>query len=88
MHDDYRIAYLRSHLQACRQEIRDGVELLGYCAWSLTDILSWLNGYQKRYGFVYVDRDETDARDLRRVRKDSFFWYPRAIASGGEDLGG
>lgn len=41
--------------------MQDGVELLGYCAWSFTDILSWLNGYQKRYGFVYVERDEQGA---------------------------
>ena len=70
-------------MQACRQAISDGVPLLGYCAWSFTDILSWLNGYQKRYGFVYVDRDERDPRTLRRLRKDSFFWYRDLIASGG-----
>ena len=83
IHDVYRIDYLRSHLRACQAAISDGVALLGYCAWSFTDILSWLNGYQKRYGFVYVDRDETDARDLRRLRKDSFHWYREVIASNG-----
>ncbi|NWK78935.1 glycoside hydrolase family 1 protein [Aquitalea sp. LB_tupeE] len=86
VHDDYRIDYLRSHLAACQQAISDGVNLLGYCAWSFTDILSWLNGYQKRYGFVYVDRDEQDCRSLQRIRKDSFFWYQRVIASGGACL--
>ena len=86
IHDDYRIAYLRDHLVACREAISDGVQLLGYCAWSFTDILSWLNGYQKRYGFVYVDRDEQDAKDLRRIRKDSFHWYREVIASGGTKL--
>jgi hypothetical protein len=60
VNDDYRIAYLHSHLKACQEAMQDGVELLGYCAWSFTDILSWLNGYQKRYGFVYVDRDEQE----------------------------
>jgi 6-phospho-beta-glucosidase len=83
VHDDYRIDYLRSHVQACRDAIADGVTLLGYCAWSFTDILSWLNGYQKRYGFVYVDRDERDERTLRRVRKDSFQWYRQVIVSNG-----
>jgi len=86
VHDDYRIDYLRRHIEACRDAISDGVQLLGYCAWSFTDILSWLNGYQKRYGLVYVNRDERDPRDLRRIRKDSFHWYRRVIASGGQDL--
>lgn len=84
--DDYRIAYLKDHLSACQQAISDGVELIGYCAWSFTDVLSWLNGYQKRYGFVYVDRDELDARTLRRIRKDSFHWYRKLIANRGAGL--
>ena len=84
--DDYRITYLKSHLAACQQAISDGVELLGYCAWSFTDVLSWLNGYQKRYGFVYVDRDEQDAWTLRRIRKDSFYWYQKVIAENGAGL--
>jgi len=83
IHDTYRIAYLREHIAACRQAISDGVELLGYCAWSFTDVLSWLNGYQKRYGLVYINRDEQDARDLRRIRKDSFYWYEALIARNG-----
>ncbi|WP_279630593.1 family 1 glycosylhydrolase [Caballeronia arationis] len=62
------------------------MQLLGYCAWSLTDILSWLNGYQKRYGFVYVDRDEANEKDLRRIAKDSFYWYRDVIASNGKKL--
>jgi 6-phospho-beta-glucosidase len=48
--------------------------------------LSWLNGYQKRYGFVYVDRDETNEKDLRRIPKDSFHWYRDVIASNGTKL--
>lgn len=47
--------------------------MLGYCTWSFTDLLSWLNGYGKRYGFVYVDRDEEEEVVWKRVRKDSFF---------------
>ncbi|GJM74025.1 hypothetical protein HMSSN036_62410 [Paenibacillus macerans] len=86
IHDDYRIDYLRSHISAIQDAITDGVEVIGYCSWSFTDLLSWLNGYQKRYGFVYVDRDETDAKELRRIKKDSFYWYKQVIASHGEQL--
>ena len=85
VHDDYRIAYLKAHILACREAITDGVDLLGYCTWSFTDLLSWLNGYQKRYGFVYINREETDLKDLRRVRKDSFHWYRRVIESNGTE---
>ena len=77
--DHYRIAYLQSHIEQCQHAITDGVELLGYCVWSFTDLLSWLNGYQKRYGLVYVNRDETDQRDLRRIPKRSFYWYRDVI---------
>ncbi len=85
VHDDYRIDYLRSHVKACQEALQDGVELLGYCAWSFTDILSWLNGYQKRYGFVFVERDEQGG-SLRRLKKDSFYWYQTVISSGGKTL--
>ncbi|WP_153463843.1 glycoside hydrolase family 1 protein [Sediminibacillus terrae] len=81
--DDYRIDYIKSHLQQCQQAITDGVDLLGYCVWSFTDLLSWLNGYQKRYGFVYVNRDEEGEKDLRRIRKNSFFWYQQVISENG-----
>lgn len=84
--DDYRIAYLREHLVQVQGAISDGVEVLGYCSWSFTDLLSWLNGYQKRYGFVYVDRDEENEHELKRIKKDSFYWYQRVIASHGEAL--
>ena len=84
VHDAYRIVYLQNHVLACQQAISDGVQLLGYCAWSFTDILSWLNGYQKRYGFVYIDRDEQSPRTLQRIRKQSFFWYQALIAKNGD----
>ena len=48
--------------------------------------LSWLNGYQKRYGFVYVDRDEEDEKELKRYKKDSFYWYKEVIKSNGNNL--
>jgi 6-phospho-beta-glucosidase len=86
VNDEYRIAYLRSHLEQCRQAISDGVDLLAYCVWSFTDLLSWLNGYQKRYGLVYVNRDESDQKDLRRVRKRSFYWYRDVIRTNGQNV--
>lgn len=86
IHDEYRIEYLKAHIKACREAITDGVELLGYCTWSFTDLLSWLNGYQKRYGFVYVDRDETDSGSLNRYKKDSFYWYKEVIKNNGSNI--
>jgi 6-phospho-beta-glucosidase len=84
--DDYRIRYLASHLSECKTAISEGVRLIGFCAWSFTDLLSWLNGYQKRYGFVYVRRTETDDLDLKRIRKKSFGWYRDVIRRRGETL--
>lgn len=86
IHDDYRINYLNDHIVAIQEAITDGVDVLGYCTWSFTDLLSWLNGYQKRYGFVYVDRDEDDEKELARYKKDSFYWYKQLIASNGGTL--
>ncbi|SFQ40746.1 glycoside hydrolase family 1 protein [Salibacterium halotolerans] len=86
INDDYRIAYIESHLRQCREAITDGVELLGYCTWSFTDLLSWLNGYQKRYGFIYINRDEDSEKDLRRIKKKSFYWYKSVIENNGENL--
>lgn len=84
IHDTYRIDYLRQHLDACLLAMEDGVELIGYCPWSFMDLLSSHQGFRKRYGFVYVDRDEMDAKELKRIRKDSFAWYQAVIQSNGE----
>ncbi|WP_342540837.1 glycoside hydrolase family 1 protein [Heyndrickxia sp. FSL K6-6286] len=86
IHDDYRIEFLRSHVEACGLAILDGVDLIGYCTWSFTDLLSWLNGYQKRYGFVYVNRDEHGEKDSRRIKKKSFYWYKEVITSNGQTI--
>lgn len=86
VHDDYRIEYIKEHIKAIQDAISDGVAVLGYCTWSFTDLLSWLNGYQKRYGFVYIDRDENSEKELKRIPKDSFYWYQKVIRSNGEDL--
>lgn len=86
VNDDYRIAFIRRHLEECQQAITDGVDLLGYCVWSYTDLLSWLNGYQKRYGFVYINRNEDSEEDMRRIRKQSYFWYKNVIRTNGKEL--
>ncbi|MFC4737902.1 glycoside hydrolase family 1 protein [Bacillus daqingensis] len=86
IHDDYRIDYLAAHLREIGSALQDGVDVIGYCTWSFTDLLSWLNGYQKRYGFVYIDRDENDARSLERIKKKSFFWYQQTIQQHGANL--
>jgi len=86
VNDDYRIAFIRRHLEECQQAITDGVDLLGYCVWSYTDLLSWLNGYQKRYGLVYVNRDEDSEKDMRRIKKASYFWYKKVIETNGNQL--
>lgn len=67
IHDDYRIKYLESHVKAIKEAMTDGATVIGYHTWSYTDLLSWLNGYQKRYGFVYVDQDETMEGSLKRI---------------------
>ncbi|MEB6062314.1 glycoside hydrolase family 1 protein [Enterococcus gallinarum] len=86
IHDSYRIDYLNEHLLELQKAITDGVDVIGYCAWSFTDLLSWLNGYQKRYGFVYVDRDNQQEKQLARIPKDSFYWYQKVIRTNGASL--
>ena len=86
VHDEQRIEYINNHCVAIQEAISDGVDVIGYCTWSFTDLLSWLNGYQKRYGFVYVDRDETDPKELTRYKKDSFYWYQNIIKTNGQSL--
>ena len=87
VHDAYRIDYYRRHIEQLRLALTDGVELFGYCPWSAIDLVSTHSGASKRYGFIYVDRDEFDLKSLDRVKKDSFDWYRRVIASNGTDLG-
>ena len=83
VHDDYRIAYLHDHIAACHAAISDGVELFGYCPWSVMDILSSHQGFKKRYGFIYVNREDHELKDLRRIKKDSFYWYQSVIKNNG-----
>ena len=78
VHDDYRIAYLKAHIEQMRLAIDDGVELVGYTPWSAIDLVSVSTGeVEKRYGFVYVDKDNAGSGTMRRYRKDSFYWYKK-----------
>ncbi|CUU50641.1 glycoside hydrolase family 1 protein [Clostridium beijerinckii] len=86
INDDYRIDYLRKHIEQARLAITDGVDLIGYCPWSAIDLISTHQGFKKRYGFIYVNRDEFDLKDLRRIRKKSFFWYKKVIETNGEEI--
>ncbi len=87
VHDDYRIDYYRRHLEQIQLAITDGVDVFGYCPWSALDLVSTHSGAAKRYGFVYVNREEFDLLDLARIRKDSFHWYRKVILSNGAELG-
>ena len=85
--DDYRIAYLNDHLVQVREAIADGVELMGYTWWGPIDVVSASTAQMsKRYGFVYVDRNDDGSGTLTRYRKKSFGWYRELIASNGATL--
>ena len=86
VHDDYRIDYLREHVKACALAIEDGVNLIGYSPWSFEDLLSSHQGFRKRYGFVYINREDMDLKDLQRIKKDSYYWYQKVIATNGREL--
>lgn len=87
IHDTYRIAYLKAHIQCMEQALADGVDLIGYTPWGCIDLVSASTGeMKKRYGFVYVDADDFSNGSFARYRKDSFNWYKAVIASNGETL--
>ncbi|MDU5949913.1 MAG: family 1 glycosylhydrolase, partial [Paenibacillus macerans] len=87
IHDDYRIEYLREHIKAMKEAIADGVDLIGYTPWGCIDLVSAGTGeMKKRYGFIYVDKDNEGRGTLARSRKQSFHWYKQVIASNGERL--
>lgn len=86
VHDVYRIQYLKAHIEQIRLAISDNCKIIGYCPWSAIDLISTHEGMVKRYGFIYVDRDEFDLKTLNRYRKDSFYWYKKVISTNGKDL--
>lgn len=77
-----RIKYIEEHLKTVKDAIKEGINLKGYYAWSVIDLLSWLNGYKKQYGFIYVDHKN----NLARKKKASFYWYKDVIDTRGENL--
>ena len=86
--DDYRIDYLRQHIQAMKDAVElDGVDLMGYTPWGCIDLIAWSTGeMKKRYGFIYVDVNDRGEGTFRRYKKKSFDWYKKVIASNGENL--
>ena len=67
--DEYRIDYLRKQIEQAQLAITDGVDLFGFCPWSAIDLVSTHSGFNKRYGFIYVNRDDFDLKDMKRIKK-------------------
>jgi 6-phospho-beta-glucosidase len=88
IHDPYRVDYLKSHIQEMKKAIlEDGVDVIGYTPWGCIDLVSAGTGeMEKRYGFIYVDKDNQGNGTLERRKKDSFTWYQQVISSNGENL--
>ena len=85
--DDYRIDYMNDHLVQVREAITDGAKVLGYTSWGCIDVVSASTAQMsKRYGFIYVDRDDDGSGTLARYRKKSFRWYQEVISSNGATL--
>ena len=85
--DDYRIDYMRKHVSEMGEAIKDGVEIIGYTSWGPIDIVSASTGeMKKRYGYIYVDKDNEGNGTLTRSKKKSFNWYKNVIASNGENI--
>ncbi|MEG6567919.1 6-phospho-beta-glucosidase [Thermoanaerobacterium saccharolyticum] len=87
INDDYRIEYLREHIKEMKEAIADGVDLIGYTPWGCIDLVSASTGeMEKRYGFIYVDKDNEGKGTLKRIPKKSFYWYKKVIETNGESL--
>ena len=87
VNDDYRINYLNDHLVQVAEAIEDGVELMGYTTWGCIDLVSASTAeLKKRYGFIYVDRNDDGTGTLERYKKKSFYWYKEVIATNGASL--
>lgn len=88
IHYSYRISYLEKHLSELKKAIiKDHVDCIGYLMWGPIDLISATTGeMKKRYGFIYVDRQDDGTGDFSRIRKDSFYWYKDVIKTNGEFL--
>lgn len=88
IHDTYRMEYFRRHFAEMEKAIGEGVELMGYTSWAPIDLVSASTSQMsKRYGFIYVDLDDMGAGSGKRMKKDSFYWYQKVIATNGADMG-
>ncbi len=84
INDGYRVIYLREHLSEVAKAIQDGVDIMGYTSWGPIDLVSNGTGeMKKRYGYIYVDRNNDGSGTLRRIKKKSFHWYKEVIAKNG-----
>ena len=87
INDDYRIDYLRQHIEQMIEAVKDGVDLMGYTPWGCIDLVSASTGEMaKRYGFIYVEKYDDGTGTLARRKKKSFDWYKKVIATNGDDL--
>lgn len=87
INDEYRIDYLQKHIAEMAEAIKDGVDIIGYTSWGPIDIVSASTGeMKKRYGYIYVDKDNEGNGSLTRIKKKSFNWYKNIIKSNGEQL--
>lgn len=87
VHDDYRIQYMSEHLVQVGEAIQDGVDVMGYTSWGPIDLVSMSTAQMsKRYGFIYVDRNDNGTGSFARYKKDSFAWYQNVIETNGESL--
>ncbi|WP_342258918.1 glycoside hydrolase family 1 protein [Spiroplasma endosymbiont of Dioctria linearis] len=86
IHDTYRIEYYQKHISKMLEAIDEGVDIIGYMPWSAIDLISTHEGVSKRYGFIYVNRDEFDLKDMKRYKKDSFYWYKELIKTNGGSI--
>ena len=87
IHDSYRVDYYRHHIKAMERAIYNGVDLIGYTTWGCIDLVSAGTGeMKKRYGFIYVDKQDDGSGTFSRRKKDSFIWYKKVIQSNGQEL--
>lgn len=86
IHDEYRIQYLREHIKQMEIAVSEGIPVIGYHIWTFEDVISTSEGFRKRYGLVYINRNEDGNGDYARYKKDSFKWYQKVIETNGKDL--
>lgn len=88
VHDNYRIEYLKQHLSELKKAVvEDGVNCIGYLMWGPIDLVSATSGEKKkRYGFIYVDKQDDGTGTMERTPKDSFYWYQHIIETNAEEL--